>query len=312
LALGIGPGDEVILPTFTMSASAFAVCYTGAMPIFVDADPKTWNIDTDKIEEKITKKTKAIMTVSIFGQPCNLDKIIEIKSKFGLAIIEDSAEAHGAEYKGRKISEYVDVMAYSFYANKHITTGEGGMVTTNNEEIYDKCRYYRNMCFSLDGNRNYLHHDIGFNYRMPNVIAAIGLAQIEKAEEYIQMRIQNGEYYRELLKGLPCVIMQQPDKDSKGVYWMNGILLDNKEIHFTRDMLRNHLSDNGIETRLFFQGMHRQPSLKKYGCNMSGVFPISDLLSDYGFYLPSASTLKRVEIEYICERIRDFCQGKVF
>lgn len=309
LAIGIQAGDEVILPTFTMAASAFAICYIGAIPVFVDAEPDTWNIDTDKIEEKITEKTKAIMTVSIFGNPSHMEKVLHLKKKYALKIIEDAAEAHGSEYDGKQISHYADITTYSFFANKHITTGEGGMVTTDNEEYYDRCRYYKNMCFSLDGNRNYLHEDIGYNYRMSNVTAAIGLAQIENIQQYIDMRIVNGRKYIDLLRSIPGIKLQQSHERVKHVYWMNGIVVDENIYGRSRDELRVHLSQRGIDTRLFFNGMHRQPSLKKYGCDCSGAYPISDSLSDNGFYLPSSTSLKLEEIEYVCKVISEYQGG---
>jgi perosamine synthetase len=191
--LGIGQGDEVIIPDFTMIASAFSVCYTGAKPVFVDADDKTWNIDVTKIEEKITPRTKAIMPVHIFGNPCDMDAIQQIASRHNLFIIEDAAEAHGAMYKGRKTGSLSDIAAFSFFANKNITTGEGGMVVTDSERLYKKALYHKNLCFDPNAPRNYIHNDIGFNYRMSNLHAAIGLAQTEKADEYKEMRIRNGK-----------------------------------------------------------------------------------------------------------------------
>ncbi len=192
IAAGVKENDEVIIPCFTMIATAFAVCYTGAMPVFVDADVNTWNIDVDKIEEKITKKTKAIIPVHIFGLPCDMDKIRRIARKYNLIIIEDAAEAHGAEYRCKRVGAFSDISAFSFFANKNLTTGEGGMVVTNKKKLYDKIKYYKNMCYTLNKPRDYVHNDIGFNYRMTNLQAAIGLAQTEKADDYKFMRIRNG------------------------------------------------------------------------------------------------------------------------
>lgn len=210
-ALGIGKGDEVIIPNFTMIASAFAVCYTDAMPVFVDANKDTWNIDPKKIEEKITDKTKAIMVVHIYGLPCDMDHIKEIASKHNLKVIEDAAESHGAEYKGEKCGALGDIACFSFFGNKIITTGEGGMVVTNEDKLAEKCLYYKNLCFPLGGPRNYLHNDLGFNYRMSNLHAAIGLAQTEKANDYVEMRIKNNELYRKYLEGVNGIIFQ-PEK----------------------------------------------------------------------------------------------------
>lgn len=308
VALGIGKGDEVIIPTFTMIASAFAVCYTGATPVFVDADKNTWNIDVSKIEEKITPRTKAIMPVHIFGQMCEMDKITDIAKKHHLFILEDAAEAHGAEYNRIKAGAYSDVASFSFFANKNITTGEGGMLVTNDEELYNKARYFKNVCFPIDGNRNYKHDDIGFNYRMSNVIAAIGLAQVEKADEYKEMRIKNNVLYRQYLANVPGVLFQQVLPNALCVSWMNSIVIEPEKYGHSKDKLLAYLKENGIDTRLLFNGMHRQPSLINYGCDTTGNYPVSDWLTNNGFYLPSASNLTEETIKRICQLIIDFRQ----
>lgn len=308
VALGIGKDDEVIIPDFTMIATAFAVCYTGATPVFVDANPDTWNIDTTKIEEKITPRTKAIIPVHLFGLMCDMDAINAIAKKHNLKVLEDAAEAHGAEYKGRRAGSCSDLAAFSFFANKNITTGEGGMVVTNNEELYNKLRYHKNMCFPLDGPRNYLHNDIGFNYRMSNVVAAIGLAQVEKADEYRQMRINNNKIYRELLTNVSGIQFQPIMKDYLNVSWMNTILVDAKRYGHTKEELREYLRNNNIDTRLLFEGMHRQPSLKKYGCDCNKMYPITEKLTAQGFYLPSASNLPQKDISFICQLIKTFAK----
>ena len=302
--LGIGQGDEVIIPDFTMIASAFSVCYTGAKPVFVDADEKTWNIDVSKIEEKITPQTKAIMPVHIFGNPCDMDAIQQIAARHNLFIIEDAAEAHGATYKGEKVGSFSDIAAFSFFANKNLTTGEGGMVVTDDKNLYKKALYHKNMCFDPDAPRNYIHNDIGFNYRMSNIHAAIGLAQTEKADEYKEMRIRNGNLYRKYLKGIKGIILQEYQPHAESVFWMNGIQLDPGKYGKTRDELLNLLKENGIDTRLFFVGMHRQPSLLRFGCNGISDYPVTDKLAQNGFYLPSASNLKESEIKYICDVIK--------
>ena len=306
VALDIGKGDEVIIPDFTMIATAFAVCYTGATPVFVDADPETWNIDITKIEEKITSRTRAIIPVHLFGLMCDMDAINAIAKKHNLKVLEDAAEAHGAEYKRRRAGSRSDLAAFSFFANKNITTGEGGMVVTNDEAIYNRLRYHKNMCFPLDGPRNYLHDDIGFNYRMSNVVAAIGLAQVEKADEYRSMRISNNALYRELLSNIPGIMFQPLMDDYLNVSWMNTILVDPKEYGHTKNELREHLKQNGIDTRLLFEGMHRQPSLKRFGCNCDGHYPVTELITASGLYLPSASSLSAENIEYICQIIKQF------
>jgi len=309
VALGIGKGDEVIIPTFTMVASAFAVCYTGATPVFVDANPQTWNIDIYKIEKKITHKTKAIMPVHIFGQMCEMDAIELLAKKYNLFIIEDAAEAHGAEYKQKKAGSFSDIASFSFFANKNITTGEGGMVVTNNENLYQKAKYYKNICFPLDGNRNYTHNDMGFNYRMSNVLAAIGLAQTEKADKYKLLRVINNQTYRKYLATIPGIRMQYILPECLSVSWMNGIVIEH-EYGRTRDQLIAFLKENGVDTRLFFNGMHNQPSLLSHGCDCSGKYPVSDYLSQHGFYLPSGSNLTEETIQYICNLIDKFSPNK--
>lgn len=305
VALGIGKGDEVIIPDFTMIATAFAVCYTGATPVFVDADPETWNIDVTKIEEKITSRTKAIIPVHLFGLMCNMDAINSIARKYNLKVLEDAAEAHGAEYKGRKAGSCSDLAAFSFFANKNITTGEGGMVVTNDEQLYNRLRYHKNMCFPLDGPRNYLHEDMGFNYRMSNVIAAIGLAQVEKADEYRQMRIRNNQLYRDFLANVPGIQFQCLKDNYLNVAWMNAITINKKVYGHTKNELCCRLKQNKIETRMLFQGMHRQPFLKHLGCDCNEKYTITDFLTENGCYLPSASNLTEREIRNICKIIKE-------
>lgn len=307
IGLGIGKGDEVIVPTFTMIASAFAVCYTGAKPVFVDADKDTWNIDVKKIEEKITSKTKAIMPVHIFGKMCDMDAIHALAKKYKLYVLEDAAEAHGASYHGVKAGASSDIAAFSFFANKNITTGEGGMVVTNNKEFYDRARYFKNVCFPLDGPRNYQHEDIGYNYRMSNVVAAIGLAQVEKADDYKEMRIRNHQLYKKYLSDVPGILFQsEPDKDCIDVCWMNTIVIDPAKYGHHKDELIAHLKENEIDTRLLFTGMHKQKAMMDYGCDCSGEYPVCEWLTENGFYLPSSSSLTEEQIIFISKVIRDY------
>ena len=305
-ALGIGKGDEVIIPNFTMIATAFAVCYTGAMPVFVDANPDNWNIDVDQIESKISSRTKAIIPVHLFGLMCDMDAIEIIAKRHHLYVVEDAAEAHGAEYKGRKAGSCSDLACFSFFANKNVTTGEGGMVVTNNKELYDRLRYHKNMCFPLDGPRNYVHEDIGFNYRMSNVVAAIGLAQIEKADVYKSLRMRNNAFYRHYLCDVLGIQFQTFSVEYVNVAWMNAIVVDSKMYGHTKDELIAFLKENGVDTRLLFVGMHRQPCLIKLGADCSGKYPVADWLSKNGLYLPSASSLSEDDIKNICQLIASF------
>jgi len=303
VALDIRKGDEVIIPNFNGIYGAFAICYQGAIPVFVDAEPETWNIDPEKIEEKITNRTKAIIAVHIYGHPCDMDPIISIAKKHNLKVVEDAAEAHGGDYRGKKCGSLADISIFSFFANKLATSGEGGIILTNNSQLADKCRYYKNLCFPLNGSRNFIHEDIGYNYRMSNIAAAIGLAQLEKLDENVELRRNNNKLYQEFLKDIPGITFQPEKEWAKNVYWMNAIIINKDEFGIDRNSLMQKLNKFGIQTRYFFVGMNRQPSLKKYGCNHDGKFPISDWLSDNGLYLPSTSNLGQRKIKYICDSI---------
>lgn len=306
VALGVKKGDEVILPNFTMIASAFAICYTGAKPVFVDAEPDSWNIDVQKIEAKITERTKVIMPVSIFGHPCDMNAIQALADKYQLKVLEDAAESHGAEYCGKKTGNLADITAFSFFANKNLTTGEGGMVVTNDENLYNLCRYHKNLCFPLDAPRNYMHADIGFNYRISNIHSAIGLAQVEKADEYRDLRIRNANLYKQLLQDIPGVVLQKTKENVLNVHWMNSLIIDPNAYGRTRDELLAELKRNNVDTRLLFVGMHRQPALEQYGCDCTGDYPVTDWLSENGFYLPSGSNLTEETIASICRIIKEY------
>ncbi|MYL84644.1 aminotransferase DegT [Desulfovibrio aerotolerans] len=304
VALGVGPGDEVILPDFTMVASALAVCHTGAMPVFVDVDPATWNINPLVVEAAVTPRTKAIMAVHIFGTPCDMTALAAVAVRHGLELIEDAAEAHGATFQGKKAGSLSRIAAFSFFANKNVTTGEGGMVVTDDPKLARACRYYKNLCFPLDAPRDYRHAHIGYNYRMSNLHAAIGLAQTEKADDYTTLRVKNGRLYRELLAEIPGVRLQAAQPGGGAVHWMNGMVVTS-EYGRTRDSLMAHLKIRGIDSRLFFNGMHRQPALERYGCQCAGAFPVSDCLADGGLYLPSASGLTESDIRRVCQVVRE-------
>ncbi|MBZ0200002.1 MAG: DegT/DnrJ/EryC1/StrS family aminotransferase [Ignavibacteriaceae bacterium] len=309
VALGVGKDDEIIIPNFTMIATAFAVCYTGAKPVFVDAEKETWNIDVNKIESKITKKTKAILPVHIYGHPCDMEEINRMALKYNLKVLEDSAEVHGAEYKGKKCGSLGNIAAFSFFANKIATTGEGGMVVTDDDELAEKCRYFKNLCFPVKGPRNYQHNEIGFNYRMSNLHAALGLAQVEKLDFYVERRINHNRLYRKYLQGVHGIIFPMEEVDTKSVYWMNGIVVDKESFGLNRNELMAKLKQDGIDTRLFFTGMHKQKALLQYGCKCKGNFSISEWLEENGMYLPSGSNLHQRQIELICSQIKKYSKA---
>ena len=301
-ALKIGKGDEVIIPDFTMIAPALATVYQGATPVFVDADPKTWTIDTQKIEEKITKKTKAIIPVHIYGHPCNMDPIIKLAKKYNLFIIEDAAEAHGALYNGKKVGSLGNISAFSFYTNKVITTGEGGIVVTDNKKLAERADWLRNFCFDKD--RRYIHEEIGFKYPLTNLQAAIGLAQFEYIEEIIKRKIEIAHRYNKLLGKTPGVVLPYEAKNVRNIYWMYGILIED-EFGVSRDRVKELLYEKGIDSRFFFTGMHKQPPFK----NISGKFPVTENLEKKGIYLPCSVNLSDEQMEYICRCISNIQKG---
>lgn len=304
LSLGIGKGDEVIMPDFTMIATLFAVLYCNAKPVFVDIEEGTWNINPKLIEKKITKNTKAIMPVHIYGHPSEMNTITKIANKYGLKIIEDAAEAHGAEYFNKRCGGIGDVGCFSFFANKIITTGEGGMIVTDDEKVEEKARYFRNLCFPVNGPRDYSHENLGYNFRFTNIQAAIGLAQLEKIDDYITMRRNNAHLYNKLLNGIPGIQTPIEREGSKNVYWMYAITVDPKEFGLTRDKLVIKLKERGIDTRLFFKPMHSQPVLKKFSIIDRDEYPVTERISKTGLYLPSSSSLSKEQITYIVDTIK--------
>jgi perosamine synthetase len=298
--LGLEPGDEVIIPTFTMIATANAVTYLGARPVLVDSEPVTWNMDVNQVEDVITSRTKAITVVHTYGHPADMDALNAIAEKRGLFVLEDAAEAHGAKYKGRPVGNLGDAAAFSFYGNKIITTGEGGMVTTNREDVARLAWNLRDHAFSTE--RHFWHKFVGYNYRMTNLQAAVGLAQTEQLEKFVAARRANAAYYTELLRQIPGVVTPPEAAWATNVFWMYGILLE-KEFGLTRDELRRGLAQRGIETRTFFIPMHCQPI---YFDHFRGQrFPVAEDLCRRGLYLPSASSLTREEIERVVEVIQE-------
>ncbi len=312
-AIGIGPGDEVVIPDFTMIASAFAVAYTGAKPVFVDCMRDSWNMNIAQVEEKITSKTKAIMAVHIYGLATPMEELLKIAKRHHLKVIEDAAEVHGSEYFGRKCGAFGDIAAFSFFANKNITCGEGGFVVTSDEDLYKKCLYYKNLCFPMDRGRVYEHHHIGFNYRMTNLHAAVAVAQLERIDDLIEARRKNARLYNKYLAEIPGITLPIEPPNYKNTYWMYSIVLED-EFGMSRDALMSTLRDNNIDSRAFFVPMHQQPSLIKIGCREAGsqfdsLFPVSCEISKKGLYLPSASHLKASEIERICTTIAKIREG---
>ncbi|MCX6157350.1 MAG: DegT/DnrJ/EryC1/StrS aminotransferase family protein [Ignavibacteriota bacterium] len=294
--LGITSGDEVIVPTFTYIASVSSIIYTGATPVFVDSVEETWQMDAEDIKKKITPKTKAIMVVHLYGQMCDMDAIMKIANDNNLFVIEDCAEAFGSQYKGKYAGTFGNISTFSFYGNKTITTGEGGMVVSNDYYLYDKA--YHLKMHGVSTVREYWHDVIGYNYRMTNICAAIGLAQLERAEDILKKKRFIADTYNENLKELP-VVTHKEAKDTVHSYWMYSIMTENVK---TREALRKFLSDNGIETRPTFYPAHTMPMFT----HTYQKFRVAEELAIRGINLPSFPELKKEQVLEVCDTIKKF------
>ena len=290
-ALGIGANDEIIVPTLTFIATVNAVTHAGAKPVFVDSHPEYWCIDPGKIEQVINKKTKAIIPVHLYGHPCDMDSIMEIAKRHNLYVIEDAAEAHGAEYKERKVGSFGDINCFSFYANKIITTGEGGMCLTNNEHLAEKMRSLRS--HGINPHKAYWFDLIGFNFRMTNLQAAIGVAQMKKLVSFIERKREIAATYNFMLRNASGLVLPTEMPWAKNVYWMYSLLIENG-FGLNKDKLTDRLSKAGIETRPLFYPVHLMPPY-----NSDTKFPVAEELSRKGLNLPSGVTLKRSDIRHI-------------
>ncbi len=300
VTLGIGPGDEVIVPSFTYIASVSTIAITGATPVFVDSLEDTWQMDPQDVKRKITIHTKAIMAVHLYGHPCEMDELVKIAKENNLFLIEDCAEAFGSTYKKKHVGTFGDLATFSFYGNKTITTGEGGMVVTNDETLYD--RAYHLKMHGLAKYRQYWHDVLGFNYRMTNICAAIGLAQIEKANEKILKKRQIAKWYNDALKDLPVKHHGEYGEVFHS-YWMYSILIESPKI---REDLREYLKDRGIETRPTFFPVHTMPMFS----HKFQKLPVAEYLGWHGINMPSWPGLSQDNIEFIAEEISNFFQKK--
>lgn len=310
VAAGIGPGDEVIVPSLTFVATANTVSYTGAKPVFVDSELETWNIDPEKIKEKINRRTRAIIPVHLYGHPTNMSPILTIARKYNLLVIEDAAESHGALYKGKMTGSLGNAGCFSFFGNKIITTGEGGMITTNNKAFVETVRIFRDHGSSRK--RRYYHPKLGFNYRMTNLQAALGLAQLKKAKKIIDKKREIAKLYEKYLSPLvPEIILQPEAKWAKSVFWMYSILIP-KNGRKNRDWLSRELKKGGIDSRPFFFPIHRLPRYKQsLSSNKTGEhLPNADFLASSGINLPSSVNLDKEKIKLICDTITDVLKDK--
>ncbi len=300
-ALEVGPGDEVIMPTFTIISCISQIVRNGAVPVLVDSDAVTWNMDVTQIEAKITSRTKAIMIVHIFGLPVDVDPVLDIAKRHGLKVIEDAAEMHGQTYKGKPCGSFGDISTFSFYPNKHITTGEGGMILTDDDALAETCRSLRNLCFQPQ--KRFVHERLGWNFRMTNMQAALGLAQLERLDEFVERKRKMGALYTELLQDIPLIQLPLAKTSyAENIYWVYGIVL-NESTGLDAETAMKKLAEHGVGTRPFFCPMHQQPALRNRGLFETIHLPTSESMYNNGFYIPSGMSLKLTQIKTVCRAV---------
>ena len=300
-ALDLEPGSEVILPSFTIISCAIAIIEAGCVPVLVDVEPDTWNLALDQVSAKITSRTRAVMPVHMFGHPVDMSGLMEIARRHDLRVVEDAAESHGAEINGRRVGGIGEMGCFSFYANKIITTGEGGMVVTNDPGYAERLRSLRNLCFRPD--RRFFHTEIGHNYRLTNIQAAVGVAQVDRIEHHIRQKRWMAESYRKRLAGLPITLPVERD-GTKNVYWMYGIVLDDS-VPFEAVEFARRLRERGVDTRPLFLGMHEQPVLQEQGLFGGEKYAVTERLARRGLYLPSGLTLTETQIDKVSDVVSD-------
>ncbi|MDQ7947331.1 MAG: DegT/DnrJ/EryC1/StrS family aminotransferase [Pedobacter sp.] len=304
-ALRIGPGDEVIMPAFTIISPAQAVVTAGATPVLIESDPITWNMNVAEIEAKITPRTKAILVVHIYGLPVDMDPVLDLAKQYGLKVIEDAAEMHGQTYKGKMVGSLGDISIFSFYPNKHITTGEGGMVLTNDLELAERCKKLRNLCFEPNGPR-FIHYEIGWNYRMTNLQAALGLAQLERIEQFIEKKRAMGKRYQKELAFIADQDFQLPLAETsyaENIYWVFGLVGPSEE---AKNKMVAHLTKNQIGTRPFFWCIHEQPVFQQMGLFKDEHYPVAEKLARNGFYVPSGLGLDETDLTIVSQTMREY------
>lgn len=301
-ALEIGPGDEVIMPTFTIISCAASVVRAGAVPVLVDADERTWNMAVGAIEAKITPRTRAIMVVHIYGLPVDMEPVMEIAGRYHLAVIEDAAEMHGQTCRGEPCGSFGDISTFSFYPNKHITTGEGGMLVTNNELLAKRCKSLRNLCFQPE--KRFVHEELGWNFRMTNMQAALGLAQLERLDAFVAKKRRMGACYTAALQDLPGIQLPLARTGyAENIYWVYGIVLGG-DIPFDAAEAMKRLAAEGIGTRPFFWCMHEQPVFKGMGLFTGESYPVAENLARRGFYIPSGLSLNEGQMAQCVDAVR--------
>lgn len=305
-ALGIGPGDEVILPAFTIISCVLQIVRSGAKPVLVDADPLTWNMNVAQIEDKITSRTKALMAVHIYGLPVDMAPIEGLCERYGLSLIEDAAEVIGQTYEGKLCGSFGDISTVSFYPNKHITTGEGGMILTDDDDLAERCRSLRNLCFQP--HKRFVHERLGWNLRMTNLQAALGLAQLERLDEFLEKKRWIGQRYNECFADLKNVQLPLPaTKYAENIYWVYGLILD--ESLGSAEAVMARLASAGIGTRPFFYPLNLQPVLQDRKLFVEESYPVAERMYKQGFYLPSGLALNDAQIETVASVLRESLKG---
>ncbi|TSK04501.1 MAG: DegT/DnrJ/EryC1/StrS family aminotransferase [Geobacter sp.] len=299
--LDLEPGDEVIMPAFTIISPAQSVVRAGGIPVLVDSEPRTWQMDVRQVEAKITPRTKAIIAVHIYGHPADMDPLLDVARRHGLTVIEDAAEVHGALYRGRPCGGLADISTFSFYANKLVTTGEGGMVLARTPELAERARSLRNLCFQKK--QRFLHEELGFNFRLTNPQAAMGLGQVERIEAIVQRKRDIASGYLRLLRDLPGIELPVEEPWARNVYWVFGLVLK-EATGLSAARLAERLHGAGIETRPFFLGMHEQPVFHKMGLFRLESHPVAERLARQGLYIPSGLSITDAEMETVAGAVR--------
>lgn len=306
VALDISAGDEVIMPTFTIISCAAAIVRAGGVPVVVDCAADTWNMSVEQIESRITPRTKAIMVVHIFGLPVDMAPVLALAVKHGLGVIEDAAEAHGQTYQGKPCGSFGDISTFSFYPNKHVTTGEGGMLLTDDPAIAERCRSLRNLCFKPE--QRFIHDELGWNLRMTNMQAALGVAQLERLDQFAARKRAMGARYQELLAGLDGIQLPRAEiTQAKNIYWVFGLVLAD-DVPFDAKEAMSRLGRLGIGTRPFFWPMHEQPVLHKMGLLHNERHPVAERIARRGFYIPSGLALTEVQMVEVAAAVRQVLQ----
>jgi perosamine synthetase len=301
-ALGLEPGDEVILPTFTIVSCVTALLAVGAKPVLVDSDPELWTMDVDRLEARVTEKTRAIMPVHIYGHPVDMDPLLDLARRYDLVVVEDAAEAHGAEYRGRRAGSFGTSSCFSFYANKLVTTGEGGMLLVDDDRLAERARSMRNLAFQPG--RRFLHAELGFNMRLTNLQAALGVTQVDRIDDVVARKRRMGQAYTERLSEIPGLELQVQQPWARSVFWMYGLVL-REDTGLDAVELSRRLAARGIETRPFFLGMHEQPVLRDRGLFVDEVYPVAERIARQGLYLPSGLSLSESQVDQVCDAVRE-------